>query len=280
MRNATRVWINGANGQVGRAILSELDKTEKEYEVLETDKDVDVTDLKEVTSFCDINYPDIIIHCAATHTMYNDNYNIENIYKVNTLGARNAAIAARRINAKIIYLSTDDVFDGLLEHSLNEFDMPNPKSVYGKSKFAGEQFIKELCDKHLIVRSSWIYGKSENNFVYNLLLKARSGETIYVNENEFSTPTSAKALAKFVVKLLDTTEYGIYHASCEGRCSRFEFAQEIMKYNNIDCVFVTQKLDKPINTVLDNLMMRMTNIYKMPNWKDALKSFFDDEGGF
>ena len=276
MRNATRVWINGASGQVGKAILEALDCTE--YEVLESDTDVDVTDLTAVTSFCDINYPDVIIHCAASSNAESCNNDIETTYKVNTLGARNAAIAARRINAKIIYLSTDDVFDGSAGHPLNEFDFPNPNSVYGKSKLAGEQFVRELCPKHLIVRSSWIYGNSENNFAYRVLKTAKEGKVVKAAVNELSSPTSAKALADFIINLIDTTEYGIYHASCEGICSRFEFAKAVLEGARIKGEVQSFVSEKPANTMLDNLMMRMTGIYTMPNWRDALDEFFADKG--
>lgn len=274
MRNDTRVWINGASGQVGKAIVEALDCTE--YEVMASDKDIDVTDLAQVTSFCDIDYPDVIIHCAASSNYGSDNNDIETTYKVNTLGARNAAIAARRVNAKLIYLSTDDVFDGLEGHPLNEFDFPKPVSVYGKSKLAGEQFVRELCPKHLIVRSSWIYGHTENNFAHTVIEKAKSNKKVEVAVNELSSPTSAKALADFIIKLIDTTEYGIYHASCEGVCSRYEFAKEVLKYEGIDAEVVPVVLEHPVNTMLDNLMMRMTGIYKMPEWKDALKEFYND----
>lgn len=270
MRNSTRIWINGANGQVGKAILSALDCTE--YEVITSDTDIDVTDLSQVTSFCDINYPDVIIHCAASSNIDSNN-NVESTYKVNTLGARNTAIAARRVNAKIIYLSTDDVFDGSAGHPLNEFDFPNPNTVYGKSKLAGEQFVKELCPKHLIVRSSWIYGDSVNNFAYKIISDAKSGKQIQAAINELSSPTSAKALADFIIELIDTTEYGIYHASCEGVCSRFEFAQALLKRVGIEYEVTPIVSEKPVNTMLDNLMMRMTGIYSMPNWEKALDDF-------
>lgn len=277
MRNATRIWINGATGQVGQAILRALRQTD--HELLATGRDLDVTALNEVSSFCDINHPDIIIHCAAYSNPEKCERNIEKAYKTNALGARNAAIAARRINAKLIQLSTDDVFAGYSGRALNEFDFATPVTVYGKSKLAGEQFVRELAPKHLIVRSSWIYGRTENNYLARFLDEAKHSPVIQVPSNRFSSPTSVDALAEFLLKLLDTKEYGIYHASCEGVCSRYEFACEIARLWNLD-VKVEPVVDPRASyTLLDNLMMRMTGIHTMPHWKDALAAFAETEVG-
>lgn len=277
MPNSTRIWINGAAGQIARSILRALRSTG--YELLVTDRDVDVTALDEVSSFCDINHPDIIIHCAAYSDPEKCSRNIEKAYKTNALGARNVAIAARRINAKLILLSTDDVFAGYSGRALNEFDPPTPVEVYGKSKFAGEQFVRELAPKHLIVRSSWIYGRTENNFLSRLLREAERSETIAVPSNQFSSPTSADALADFLLKLLDTKEYGIYHASCEGVCSRYEFACEIARLWKLPVTIEPVVEPRTSYTLLDNLMMRMTGLHTMPDWKDSLAAFAETEVG-
>lgn len=273
MNNRTRIWINGAGGQVGRAIIEELDCVEND--VLTSDVDIDVTDLEEVMRYCDINHPDIIIHCAAYSDAELCENNMETAYKVNALGARNVATAARRINAKLIYLSTDDVFGTGIGKPLTEFDFVQPESVYGKSKYAGEQFVRELCPKHLIVRSAWIYGDSDNNFVKKLLKRAKTEQVIPVANNEISSPTSAKELARFIARLADSCEYGIYHASCEGICTRYEFACEIVRLAGLPVKVEAVVGEKPFYTMLDNLMMRMTGIYTMPDWKEALEEYMN-----
>lgn len=275
MQNAARIWINGAAGQIGQSVLSALKETG--HELLATDRDVDVTELSEVSSFCDINHPNIIIHCAAYSDPEKCERNIEKAYKTNALGARNAAIAARRINAKLILLSTDDVFEGSSGRALNEFDAPTPVTVYGKSKLAGEQFVRELVPRHLVVRSSWIYGRSSNNFLARFLAEAQHSSVVRVPSNQFSAPTSVDALAAFLVRLLDTKEYGIYHASCEGVCSRYEYACEIARLWRLP-VRVEPVVDPRASyTLLDNLMMRLTGICSMPEWRETLTAFAETE---
>ena len=121
------------------------------------------------------------------------------------------------------------MFDGTAKRPLTEFDQVNPRTVYGKSKLAGENFVRGLAPRHMIVRSSWIYGKTKNNFVSYILEGLLTEDTIYVPVDQISTPTSAAELAKFIVKLIGSEEYGVYHASCEGMCSRYEFAKEIVR---------------------------------------------------
>lgn len=275
MKNRNRIWVTGAGGQVGRAIVKELGFIENE--IFTTDVDVDVTDIDEVLRYGDMNYPDIIIHCAALSDAKECENRVETAYKVNALGARNIATAARKVNAKLIYLSTDDIFGEGKGKPLTEFDFAYPETVYGKSKYAGEQFVRELCPKHLIVRSAWIYGEAPNNFLWRFIEKAKKETTIQVPNNEISSPTSAKELARFIVKLADSREYGIYHASCEGICTRYEFACEIARLAGLSVKVEAVAGEHSSNVMLDNLMMRMTGIYTMPHWKTALEEFMEEQ---
>ena len=274
MKSSNCIWITGAGGQVGQAIVGELDCVENE--VLTSDQDIDVTDLDGVTRYADINHPDIIIHCAAYSDEGLCEENVETAYRVNALGARNIATAARRVNAKLIYLSTDDVFGGGGEKPLTEFDLVQPETVYGKSKYAGEQFVRELCPKHLIVRSAWIYGNSPNNFLRRFIEQAKESGVVQVPNNEISSPTSARELARFIVRLADSLEYGIYHASCEGICTRYEFACEIARLAGLSVKVEPVVGKRSSYTMLDNLMMRLTGIYAMPDWKKALEEFMTE----
>lgn len=275
------VWIAGAKGQLGSAIYRILHEDVK-IEVLTSDLDVDVTDLEEVTSFVNINHPDVVINCAAMTDLAICERQAEAAFKVNALGARNLAIAARKVNAKLIHISTDDVFDGTAKHPLTEFDRVNPRTVYGKSKLAGEQFVRELAPKHMVVRSSWIYGNTKNNFVSYILDGLLTEDTIFVPVDQVSTPTSADDLAEFIVKLIHSSEYGIYHASCEGMCSRYEFAKEIVRLSGKDVRIEPLAagdnpsiVNRPRYTLLDNFMMRMSGIHQMPTWKESLARFME-----
>ena len=162
-----KVWIVGSEGQIGEAINEVLDPLE--IEVLNTDKNaLDITETDEVLHFGEINRPDVIINCAAITDVELCEKQPEEAFRVNALGARNLSLVARKIGAKMVQLSTDDVFDGLAQKPYTEFDNTNPKTVYGKSKCAGENYVKEFTHKHFIIRSNWVFGKG-NNFVNRVL---------------------------------------------------------------------------------------------------------------
>lgn len=278
MKNVDKVWITGANGQLGSALNKLLDS--REVEILNTDiEEVDVTNAEEVITFAEINRPDVIINCAALTSVEECEENLEKAYKVNAIGARNVSIATRRIGAKLIHLSTDDVFDGKSTKPYGEFDMPTPSLVYGKSKLAGEQFVKDFAQRYFIIRSNWVYGSGEN-FIKELLSVAKQKEIIHISNEAFGSPTSAQALAHFVIELMESSEYGIYHATCEGNCSRYEFAKEIISLAGLKNTIkgVSNEEDelvakRPAYTILDNLMLHLLGNAKMPHWKTALAEY-------
>ena len=150
---------------------------------------------------------------------------------------------------------------------------------FGKSKLAGENFVRELNPKHLIVRSSWVYAKEGSCFVNSVIRQAKEGGVIQVAAEQYSSPTSAKVLADFVMKMIDANEYGIYHASCEGCCSRVEAAEEILRCmgqdptGRIEEISAEAGKNSPRRTDLQNLMMKVTGIYQMPDWKDAMRDY-------
>ncbi|MDO4467608.1 MAG: dTDP-4-dehydrorhamnose reductase [Bacillota bacterium] len=268
------IWITGADGKLGSVLKSTL-KNNVDYRLIPTDEDVDVTNLEDVQAHADLYRPNIIINCAALSDAHYCEENKAKAYAVNAIGARNLAIASRKINAKIIHISTDDVFTGTSDHVWNEFDQPSPTTVYGKSKLAGEQFVRELNPKHLIIRSSWVYGKGHNNFFSYVVDLAKKGEVFEMPIDEISSPTNSKTLSKFIVSMLDSSEYGIYHASCEGTCSRFEFAQEILDVMGYDKNLVKPSKGDGSSTVLDNLMMEIMGSYTMPHWKDDMNDYVE-----
>ena len=183
---------SGAKGQLGSAVREMLEQGGA-HELLTTDRDVDITDLERVCAYTDGNAPDVIINCAGLTDLAVCERHVEDAYRVNALGARNLAIAAKRTDAKLIHISTDDVFDGTAKKPLTEFDHVNPRTVYGKSKLAGEDFVRELASRHVIVRSSWIYGDTKNNFVSYILEGLLTEDTIFVPVDQVSTPTSARS---------------------------------------------------------------------------------------
>lgn len=268
------IWIAGASGRLGQELENLLEKN-NDYKIIATDKDVDVTDMHAVDQAVDIYRPTVVINCASmSDAQYCEEHMVE-AFRVNALGARNLASASRRVNAKMIQLSTDDVFIGnKSDTAFTEFDVPVPTTVYGKSKLAGENYVRELNPKHLIIRSSWVYGSGTVDFYSKVVEHAKKHEEMEVPVDKFSSPTSAKTLSKFIVCLIEKSEYGIYHASSEGCCSRYEFAKAILETLGMDVSLIkgvnSQEEGKTESTLLENLMMKMTEIYAMPEWKEDL----------
>lgn len=279
----TKVWIIGAKGRLGSTISDALDRME--YNVLTSDMDVDITDMDSVTAFMDMSHPAVVINCAGYNTHNWLEEDMVKAFRVNAIGARNVASASRKVGAKLIYMSTDDVFDGQGNEPLNEFDTATPDTIFGKSKLAGENFVRELNPKHLIVRSSWVYAKEGSCFVNSVIRQAKEGGVIQVAAEQYSSPTSAKVLADFVMKMIDANEYGIYHASCEGCCSRVEAAEEILRCmgqdptGRIEEISAEAGKNSPRRTDLQNLMMKVTGIYQMPDWKDAMRDYIQELRG-
>lgn len=279
-----KVWIVGSAGQIGTAINEVLDPME--VEVFNTDKEeLDITETDEVLHFGEINRPNVIINCAAVTDTALCEESPELAFRVNALGARNLSIVAQKIGAKFVQLSTDDVFDGLSQKPYTEFDDTNPGTVYGKSKRAGENYVKEFTSKHFIVRSNWVYG-SGKNFVNTVLEAAKNGEELTVASDQMGSPTSAKDLARIILYLIETNEYGTYHATCKGVCSRYEFAQEILKLSGQTLKLKTMAYSeieresvRPAYAVLDNFILRIIDVYDMPDWKESLQEYIEEKQG-
>lgn len=274
-----KLWIVGSESQVGKAILSVLDPME--LEVLCTDKEeLDITETEAVLSYGEINRPDIIINCAAVTDTKLCEAEPELAYRVNALGARNLSLVARKHNAKIVQLSTDDVFDGHNTKPYTEFDDTHPLTVYGRSKRAGENYVKEFTHKHFIIRSTWVYGEGKN-FVNALLQTAETETEAAIPTDQFGSPTSAKDLARIILHLIRTNEYGTYHATCKGKCSRYEFAEEILKLSGKKLKLIpalaadVPTAARPAYAVLDNFILRIIDVYEMPTWQESLKEYLE-----
>lgn len=278
MGTMTKVWIAGAAGQLGTALNEVVDPLETE--IYNTDaEELDITVIDDVMGFGEINRPDVIINCAGITDPGLCEENPELAYKVNALGARNLSIIARKIGAKIVQLSTDDVFDGLSNEPYCEFDDTNPLTVYGRSKRAGERYVKEFTHKHFVIRSNWVYGTGDN-FVNRILNQPKEKEVLHIASDQFGSPTSAKDLARLILHLIQTNEYGMYHATCKGVCSRYEFAKEVLGLAGINVKIEpvpTSESEfsssRPAYAVLDNFILRIIDVYEMPDWKTSLKEY-------
>lgn len=277
-----KIWITGAEGHIGTALLDLLEGVE--YQLLPTDiNEVDITKIDEVTQFVHVNRPDVVINCAGMTDVQECENNVDEAYRVNAIGVRNVALAANEVNAKVIQISTDDVFDKESRIPYNEFDNVHPRTIYGKSKEAGEKILTQLLNRFVIIRSSWIYGIGRD-FVDEVLRNVGQGKTMEVPNNQYAAPTSAKELAKVIRYFIDNEEYGLYHVVCPGSCSRYEFARTILEYSGkageLDLYpVVIEDSARPTYSVLDNMMLRLTGIEEPKDWKAALKEYLDETGG-
>ena len=274
-----KIWITGAEGHIGTALLDLLEGVE--YQLLPTE--VDITKIDEVTQFVHVNRPDVVINCAGLTDVQECENNVDEAYRVNAIGVRNVALAANEVNAKVIQISTDDVFDKESRVPYNEFDNVHPRTIYGKSKEAGEKILTQLLNRFVIIRSSWIYGIGRD-FVDEVLRNVGQGKTMEVPNNQYAAPTSAKELAKVIRYFIDNEEYGLYHVVCPGSCSRYEFARTILEYSGkageLDLYpVVIEDSARPTYSVLDNMMLRLTGIEEPKDWKAALKEYLDETGG-
>ena len=277
-----KIWITGAEGHIGTALLDLLEGVE--YQLLPTDiEEVDITKIDEVTQFVHVNRPDVVINCAGLTDVQECENNVDEAYRVNAIGVRNVALAANEVNAKVIQISTDDVFDKESRVPYNEFDNVHPRTIYGKSKEAGEKILTQLLNRFVIIRSSWIYGIGRD-FVDEVLRNVGQEKTMEVPNNQYAAPTSAKELAKVIRYFIDNEEYGLYHVVCPGSCSRYEFARTILEYSGkageLDLYpVVIEDSARPTYSVLDNMMLRLTGIEEPKDWKAALKEYLDETGG-
>lgn len=288
-----KVILTGAAGQLGRALQQVLSPAEYELVLTDTAAAVsaldapatalDITDNEAVIQFADKTSPYAIINCAAYTAVDAQEKDVDLSYKINALGPRNLSIAAAKAGAKLVHISTDYVFAGDGSVPYTEFDTPAPKSVYGRTKLAGEEFVKQFAKEFFIIRTAWLYGEGKN-FVRTMLNLAETRDEISVVNDQTGNPTSAMELARLVAHLLPTQEYGLYHGTCEGSCSWADFAKEIFRLagKNVTVKGVTSKeyaamnpaaAPRPAFSELDKYMLRLTTGYTMANWHDALEEY-------
>lgn len=271
-----KVLITGAGGQLGRDLVRVLSDTDT---VMPYDRaGLDVTDAGAVWRVFLREKPDAVIHAAAYTAVDRAESEPDEAFRVNALGARNVAAAAAEIGAKLVYVSTDYVFDGRLGRPYHEFDRPAPLGVYGRSKREGEKLVRFVHTKSFIVRTSWLYGRGPRNFIGKILQAAREGRPLRVVRDEIGSPTYTADLADFLSRLIRTPLYGVYHAANTGSCSRFELARAALLLAGMDDVPITpvssvhlqNAAPRPGYSVLDGRMIRLNGLAPLPNWQDAL----------
>lgn len=275
-----KVLVTGVNGQLGYELVKELNN--KGYtDILAVDKDeMDITNKDMVNKVIKNYHPDVIFHCAAWTAVDKAEDEKEACYNVNVNGTKYISEAAKEIDAKMFYISTDYVFDGTKEGLYEIDDEVNPKSVYGETKYEGEQLVRQNVLKHFIVRISWVFGINGNNFIKTMLKLAETRNELTVVADQFGSPTYTVDLAKLLVEMSETEKYGTYHANNEGYCNWAEFAEYIFKVNNkeVNVKHITseeypQKAYRPRNSKLSKQSLDENGFNRLPSWEDAVERY-------
>ena len=275
-----KVLVTGVNGQLGYELVKELNN--KGYtDILAVDKDeMDITNKDMVNKVIKNYHPDVIFHCAAWTAVDKAEDEKEACYNVNVNGTKYISEAAKERDAKLIYISTDYVFDGTKEGLYEIDDEVNPKSVYGETKYEGEQLVRQNVLKHFIVRISWVFGINGNNFIKTMLKLAETRNELTVVADQFGSPTYTVDLAKLLVEMSETEKYGTYHANNEGYCNWAEFAEYIFKVNNkeVNVKHITseeypQKAYRPRNSKLSTQSLDDNGFNRLPSWEDAVERY-------
>lgn len=278
--------ITGYNGQLGYDIKNELLKRGVfKDDILAIDKDeMDITDREQVFNVIKDFSPDVIFHCAAWTAVDKAEDNKELVNLVNVIGTRNVVDASIEFGAKILYMSTDYVFDGTKDGIYLVDDRVNPKSVYGMTKYLGEEEVRRN-PKHFITRISWVFGINGNNFIKTMLKLSENHESLNVVADQIGSPTYTVDLARLLVDMSSTEKYGTYHATNEGYCSWADFAEYIFKINNKDTkvnkvtteeylnLTNTKQAYRPKNSKLDKSKLDENGFDRLPSWKDATERF-------
>ena len=276
-----KVLVTGANGQLGYDVVKELQKQNIER-CGATRKEFDLIDFEATEKFIAHYMPDVVIHCAAYTAVDKAEDEQRLCYLVNASATENIAEICKKINAKMLYISTDYVFDGTKEGAYEVDDIPNPINVYGKTKLLGEQAVQRILNKYFIVRISWVFGERGNNFVKTMLKLAKNHKELNVVADQYGSPTYTTDLAPLLVEMIKTDKYGIYHATNEGVCSWAEFAEEIfriaeldVKVNHITTAEYPTRAKRPINSRMNKASI-IDNFKVLEKWKDALKKYMGD----
>jgi dTDP-4-dehydrorhamnose reductase len=267
-----RALITGANGQLGIA----LQKSLREHDVISLGHaELNVTDAASVRRAIEDAHPNVVIHCAAWTDTAGCEREPDRAMLVNSQGARNVAEACREAGALIVYVSSNEVFDGEKAAPYSEDDPPNPINAYGRSKLAGEVAVRETLGRHQIVRTSWVYGPGRVSFPEKILNGAEKGALKGVTD-EIASPTWTNDLAQAITRLIETDEYGVFHLAGEGECSRLEWAEEVVRLAGLDVLIepTTQSafdlpFRKPVRSTLANNRAAALGVSLRP-WHEAL----------
>lgn len=277
-----KVLVTGVKGQLGYDVMKVLH--ERHIDCMGADiEQFDITDFQATENFIKSYGPDAVIHCSAYTAVDKAEDNYDLCYAVNAEGPKNIAKVCKELGAKMVYISTDYVFPGTGDSAYETDSLKDPKSVYGKTKLAGEEAVRDLLDKYFIVRISWVFGKNGNNFIKTMLRLAKDHSEINVVSDQIGSPTYTADLAPLLCDMIETEKYGTYHATNEGYCSWAEFAETIFtaagcrtKVNYITTDQYPSKAVRPANSRMSKKNLDENGFKRLPSWQDALERFLKE----
>ena len=278
-----KVLVTGVKGQLGYDVVRELQS--RGHEAIGVDiEEMDITDETAVSRVMEETAPEAVIHCSAFTAVDRAEEEQELCYKVNVQGTENIAKMCQKLGCKMLYLSTDYIFSGEGQRPWEPEDTPSPLNAYGQSKYQGEVALRQYVDKYFIVRISWVFGINGNNFIKTMLRLGKENGAVKVVDDQIGSPTYTFDLAKLLVDMIETEQYGAYHATNEGICSWYEFAKEIFQEANMKEVTVTPvsseefpvKAKRPKNSRMSKGKLVQNGFSLLPSWQDAVKRYIEE----
>ncbi|MGN1433992.1 MAG: dTDP-4-dehydrorhamnose reductase [Ruminococcus sp.] len=288
-----KVFVTGVKGQLGYDVMRELEKRGYNNAVGVDIEEMDITDGESVDRVITDAKPDVVIHCAAWTAvdLAEEEDKQDKVHLVNAVGTENIAKVCKKLDCKMIYISTDYVFDGQGTRPWEPYDERNPLNVYGQTKYEGELAVEKWLDKYFIVRIAWVFGQNGKNFVRTMLNLGKTHDKLTVVDDQIGSPTYTPDLARLLVDMAESDKYGIYHATNEGFCSWYEFACEIFRqasesdpvYKNVSVSPVTSdkypsKAKRPSNSRMNKNKLTENGFEKLPVWQDALRRYIETTG--
>ena len=277
-----KILVTGVSGQLGYDVCKVLDARKIENKGVGL-ADFDITDAQATRDYIVAYHPDAVIHCSAWTAVDKAEDALETMRAVNTEGPRNIAAACKKIDAKMLYISTDYVFPGTGDRFYEPDDPTSPLGAYGATKLGGELAVKELLDRYFIVRISWVFGKNGNNFVKTMLRLAETKSELNVVCDQIGSPTYTADLAPLLCDMILTEKYGTYHATNEGICSWADFAEEIFRLagknvavHHIPTSAYPTRAVRPLNSRMSKDKLEQAGFARLPQWKDALRRYLTE----
>ena len=273
------ILVTGSTGQLGSDVVKELLK--RGYSTLSPNRsELNLCSEDNIRNYILNSNCEAIVHCAAYTQVHKAEDEKDLCIKINATATKHIVKCAKILDIPMIYISTDYVFDGTKDGEYTENDETNPINIYGESKLAGEKYVQEILDKYYIVRTSWVFNINGKNFIETMLRLSKANNQLSIVNDQIGSPTYTKDLSRLLVDMLETSKYGLYHATNEGYCSWYEFADTIFKLANINIDIkainsneYASRAKRPLNSKLSKDKLIEYGFKPLPHWEDALKDY-------